>query len=100
MFEFDENATLYDSDVFDIYPNNQMEKFYYGDYADIYSEHVIFDSGANPPLYYDDGTVNETFYFDAFDTAGNYYYFDDHLFGETVAQGIYDISWNDIYNEN
>ena len=100
MFEFDENATLYDSDIFEVYPNNQLEKFYYGDYEDIYSEHIIFDSGSDLPLYYDDNGVNETFYFDAFDTAGNYYYFDDHLFGETVSQGIYDVYWNNMYSEH
>jgi len=38
--------------------------------------------------------------FDAFDTAGNYYYFDEHLFGETVSQGVYDIYWNPMYSEH
>ena len=100
IFEFDENATLYDSEIFDVYPNNHLEKFYYGDYTDIYSEHVIFDSGDYPPLYYDNSAVNETFYFDAFDSAGNYYYFGEHLFAETVSQGVYNITWNPMYSEH
>ena len=93
IFEFDENATLYDSEIFDVYPNNHLVSFYFGNYSDIYSEYRILDTGSYLPLYYDDPTINETYYFDAFDSAGNWYYFDSHLFGIEEQTGVYTLSW-------
>ncbi|MHA2336157.1 MAG: hypothetical protein ACXACX_02590 [Candidatus Hodarchaeales archaeon] len=99
LFEFDENATLYDSDIFDIYPNNHLEEFYVGTYTDIYSETIVLDASSSLPLYQSDPNINETHYFDAFDNYGNWYYFTDHLDGEETSTGIYDITWNPKYNK-
>ena len=99
LFEFEENTTLYDSDIFDIFENNHLEKFYVGDYANIYSESIILDASEFLPLYQDDPAINETYYFDAFDSDGNWYYFDEHLSGQETTSGVYDITWNPQYNE-
>ena len=99
LFEFEENATLYDSDIFDIFENNHLEKFYVGDYTDIYSESIILDASEFLPLYQDDPAINETYYFDAFDSDGNWYYFDEHLSGQETTSRVYDITWNPQYNE-
>jgi len=98
IFEFDYNATLYDSEIFDIYPNNHIKTFYYGDYTDIYSEVRTLDATEFLPLYSDKFNINETWYFDAFDDDGNYYYFDSHLFAINTSSGIYDIIWNLMYS--
>ncbi|MFX1366679.1 MAG: hypothetical protein ACFFCE_06370 [Promethearchaeota archaeon] len=98
IFEFDYNATLYDSEIFDIYPNNHIQSFYYGNYEDIYSELRTLDASVYLPLYAGDHSINETFYFDAFDSDGNYYYFDSHLIGKNTSLGIYDITWNPMYS--
>jgi hypothetical protein len=98
LFEFEENTTLYDSDIFDIFENNHMEKFYVGDYTDIYGEVITLDASEFLPLYQDDSAINETYYFDAFDSDGNWYHFDEHLSGEETTSGIYDITWNSQYN--
>ncbi|NVM56272.1 MAG: hypothetical protein HWN66_21425, partial [Candidatus Helarchaeota archaeon] len=93
IFEFDENATLYDSEIFDVYPNNHLVSFYFGNYSDIYSEYRTLDTGSFLPLYYDDPTINETYYFDAFDSAGNWYYFDSQMFGIEEQTGVYTLGW-------
>jgi hypothetical protein len=99
LFEFDENATLYDSDIFDVYPNNHLEKIYVGNYTDIYSETIVLDASSFLPIYQSDPNINETYYFDVFDGYGNWFYFGDHLDGEETSAGIYDITWNSQYNE-
>ena len=99
LFEFDANATLYDSAIFDIFPKNHQTSFYFGDYSDIYSEQRIFDSGSYPPIYNDDPDQNETLYFDAIDERGNWYYFNTHLFGQETSSGVYKIFWNPDYCE-
>ncbi|NVM55121.1 MAG: hypothetical protein HWN66_15555, partial [Candidatus Helarchaeota archaeon] len=99
IFEFDSNATLYDSEIFDIYANNHITFFYIGDYIDIYEEYIIFNASEFFPLYYNNSTINETLYWDVFDSAGNKYYFNEHLFGESISTGVYNITWNPYYSE-
>ncbi|KKN28626.1 hypothetical protein LCGC14_0852390, partial [marine sediment metagenome] len=98
LFEFDDNATLYDSNIFDIYENNHLEKFYVGSYTDIYSESIILDASEFLPLYEGD-SINETYYFDAFDSDGNYYYFGEHISGKNISSGVYDITWDYKFSE-
>ncbi|KKL13014.1 hypothetical protein LCGC14_2530000, partial [marine sediment metagenome] len=99
IFEFDYNSTLYDSEIFDMYPNNHMEEFYYGDFSDIYTEVRVFNASEFMPLYSNDNDINETIYFDAFDSDGNFYYFNSHLFAQNTSAGIYDITFNPEYSE-
>ncbi len=99
LFEFDENATLYDSEIFDIYEHNHIESFYFGNYTDIFSEYIILNASDFLPIYHDNANINETYYFDAFDNIGNWYYFDSHLFGESISSGIYNITWNPFYSK-
>ncbi|KKN33509.1 hypothetical protein LCGC14_0803060 [marine sediment metagenome] len=98
IFEFDSNATLYDSEIFDIYPQNHMEIFYFGDFSDIYSEVRTLNASEFLPLYTNNNFINETMYFDAFDDDGNYYYFGEHLFGVNTSLGVYNITWNPLYS--
>jgi len=100
LFEFEKDATLYDSTIFDIYPNNHIESFYFGDYSDIYSESILLDTSSFEPLYHNDNTQDEMSYFDVFDNVGNYYYFESQLNGRKVSSGIYDITWNPFYSED
>ncbi|KKM58443.1 hypothetical protein LCGC14_1549300, partial [marine sediment metagenome] len=99
IFEFDYNSTLYDSEIFDMYPNNHLEEFYYGDFSDIYSEVRVLDASEFMPLYSGDHNINETLYFEAFDSDGNSYYFNSHLFAQNTSAGIYDITFNPEYSE-
>jgi hypothetical protein len=99
IFEFDESATLYDSEIYDIFAHNNMEQLYYGNYEDIYAETLIFDSTGKLPIYYDDPLVEEAEYFDAFDSSGNNFYFGEHLISTEISQGIYEITWNPEYND-
>ena len=85
-------------DIFDIFPNNHLEKFYYGAYTDIYNEVITLDASSFLPLYQDVHSINETLYFDAFDNYGNWYYFGEHLIGENISSGVYEIMWNPIYS--
>ncbi|KKN24025.1 hypothetical protein LCGC14_0899080, partial [marine sediment metagenome] len=95
---FNDNATLYDSNIFDIYENNHLEKFYFGSYTDIYNESIILDASEFLPLY-DGDSINETYYFDAFDSDGNWYYFGEHLIGKSISSGIYNITWDPQFSE-
>jgi hypothetical protein len=98
IFEFDYNATLYDSEIFDLYPYNHMEQFYFN-YDHIYDTEITLNCSEFLPIYYYDQNINETLLFEAFDSRGNYYYFDEHLFAENVSEGIYNITWNEWYSE-
>ncbi|MBA7524585.1 hypothetical protein ES705_16726 [subsurface metagenome] len=94
IFEFDENANIYDSDIFEIYPNNHMETFYFGNYSDIYSNSVILNTSEFLPIYHGIESVDETYYFEVFDNLDNWYYFGEHLIGEEISSGVYNITWN------
>jgi len=76
-----------------------MKEFYYGDFSDIYNEVRVLDASEFIPLYSDDHNINETLYFDAFDSDGNWYYFNSHLFAQNTSAGVYDITFNPEYNE-
>jgi len=99
IFEFIPNGTLYDSTFVDIYPNNHLEKIYFGNYTDIYSQHIIVNTSEFSPLYSEDDSINEAYYFDAFDEEGNRYYFDSQLISTCISPGVYDIEWNPYYSE-
>ncbi len=104
IFEFDYNATMYNSELFDLYPYNHMEEFYF-DYVDIYDEFIIFNcSEEYLPLYYFDSNINETDYFEAYGSRDNYYYMGEHLTVSNISEsgvdeGVYNITWNPMYSE-
>jgi len=99
IFEFDSNATIYDSGVYDIYQNNHMEQIYFGNYSDIYQNSIIFNVSEFLPLYHDNPEIDESLYFEAFDRRGNYYYFGEHLLSNKTSQGIYEFNWNPSFSE-
>jgi len=64
IFEFDENATLYDSETYDIYAHNNLERIYVGESSDVYAENLLLDISDNKPYYHDNADIDETFYFE------------------------------------
>ena len=115
IFEFDYNATMYNSELFDLYPYNHMEEFYFDVsdnanledhyfYSVIYDEYIILNCSGALPLYYFDSNINETEYFEAYGSRDNYYYIGEHLnivnISESgVSEGIYNITWNPMYSD-
>ena len=98
IFEFDYNSTLYDSEIFDLYPYNHMEQYYFN-YNNIYDTSIILNSSEYLPIYYFNSSINETIYFEAYDSRDNYYYFGEHLDAVNISQGVYNITWNPWYSE-
>ncbi|MCP6727617.1 MAG: hypothetical protein KJI69_06420, partial [Patescibacteria group bacterium] len=103
IFEFEENATLYDSGVFDIFPMNNMTSFYFGNYSDIFDEWRMLDTTGSFPMYNENITINETIYFKAFDLHGNEFYFGEDSEGQLIGfkedAGQYNLTWNELYSD-
>ncbi|MFX1257294.1 MAG: hypothetical protein ACFFAN_05520, partial [Promethearchaeota archaeon] len=96
-FEFDYNSILPDSYLFDLYPNTHNEKFYFGNYSNAYNVSKVLECGEFLPIYYDDSSVNETLYFEAYDSRSNHYYFGEQLFANKISEGVYNITWNPFF---
>jgi hypothetical protein len=98
LFEFDSNATLYDSEIFDIYANNHMQSFYFGEFSNIYDEFRMLTMTNALPLYYNDYDINESDYWDVWDSVGNWYYIGEQLNAVNTSTGVYNITWNPDYS--
>jgi len=99
IFEFDSNATLYDSTISEIYQNNHMNKYYFGNYSNIYQDPIIFNVSEFLPLYHDNTEINESLYFESFDRHGNSYNIGEHLLSKKLSQDVYELEWNPFYSE-
>jgi len=59
---------------------------------------IELDTTGHLPLYSDNWTINESFYFEGFDNYNNYFYFDQQLIANNVSEGFYNITFDPYYS--